>query len=450
MGSGCSGNNINGYFGTPIPDKGVKYTGPSIPALDICTGDFLNEIEAIIFAKLLEFMEGKGIQVPEINLNECPFIQEFITCCSEDKSLEKLFTILFKAICSLKTDLTSLEDRVDEVLNITFNLRCLTVSNPTIGNVINEIIREFCLLKTRVEVLEATVIDLQRQIDELTLSITETITDLINSIIDTRIGNYLLNHIFSCNGFGLYKTGSGSTATLQFNGMVPPMCPIPYVGPLSNFDNTGIGLYDKGYCGWFICNGLNNTPDMRGYTFASATTGVTGGGLDAKVSPFPTNYLEKVGEQKVVLTTAELPSSTSSTGGLELPIVYETNGKIPVPGCKFSTVTSPWSGGGPRTYQSDGAISIYNPGNNMDLDITPLCGSPISVRDYPIPSNIPDYHGTYEYGITKGYRPNAYWEKKFGVPRTAKISAGSSTSGENQPHENRQATYHGVWIMRFH
>ena len=194
MGSGCSGNNINGYFGTPIPDKGVKYTGPSIPALDICTGDFLNEIEAIIFAKLLEFMEGKGIQVPEINLNECPFIQEFITCCSEDKSLEKLFTILFKAICSLKTDLTSLEDRVDEVLNITFNLRCLTVSNPTIGNVINEIIREFCLLKTRVEVLEATVIDLQRQIDELTLSITETITDLhkslnLNELIMTGVFN---------------------------------------------------------------------------------------------------------------------------------------------------------------------------------------------------------------------------------------------------------------------
>ena len=437
MGSGCSGNNINGYFGTPIPDKGVKYTGPSIPALDICTGDFLNEIEAIIFAKLLEFMEGKGIQVPEINLNECPFIQEFITCCSEDKSLEKLFTILFKAICSLKTDLTSLEDRVDEVLNITFNLRCLTVSNPTIGNVINEIIREFCLLKTRVEVLEATVIDLQRQIDELTLSITETITDLINSIIDTRIGNYLLNHIFSCNGFGLYKTGSGSTATLQFNGMVPPMCPIPYVGPLSNFDNTGIGLYDKGYCGWFICNGLNNTPDMRGYTFASATTGVTGGGLDAKVSPFPTNYLEKVGEQKVVLTTAELPSTGTSSGSLTLPAVYETNNQL-------YSASVPGDGG---TYRMAGGVGAATNYKDLARPNPSKAGPQYNFTATPEPP-LSSSQGTFEFGLVKGYRPSAFWESK-GAVRTVTVGSTGSGGGENQPHENRQATYHGVWIMRF-
>lgn len=428
MGSGCSGNNINGYFGTPIPDKGVKYTGPSIPALNICTGNFLNEIEAIIFAKLLEFMEGKGIQVPEINLNECPFIQEFITCCSEDKSLEKLFTILFKAICSLKTDLTSLEDRVDEVLNITFNLRCLTVSNPTIGNVINEIIREFCLLKTRVEVLEATVIDLQKQIDELALSITETITDLINSIIDTRIGNYLLNHIFSCKGFGLTKSGTGATATLQFNGMVPPMCPIPYVGSLSNFDNTGIGLYEKGYCGWFICNGLNNTPDMRGYTFASATTGVTGLGLDAKVSPFPTNYLEKVGEQKHTLVAAELPSTSSSAGSIALPVVYANGETVGTAGNDGSTSSLSFTRYRGIAY-SGGTGNFY----------------------YSKPAVAPStYQGTYEYGITFGYRPSTYFESA-GAIRTRTISVGSSGSaGSDTPHENRQPTFHGVWIMRFH
>lgn len=424
MGSGCSGNNINGYFGTPIPDKGVMYTGPSIPALDICQNDYLNEIEAVIFAKLLDFMVGKGIQVPEINLEECPFIQEFITCCSEDKSLEKLFTILFKAVCSLKSDLTDLEDKVNEVLNLTFNLRCLTVSNPSIGNVINEIIREFCLLKTRVEILETTVIDLQRQIDELSVSILEELTELINSIIDTRIGNYLLNHVFSCGGFGLSKTGSGSTATLQFNGMVPPYCPIPYVGALSNFDNTGAGLANKGYCGWFICNGLNNTPDMRGYTFASATTGVTGGGLDAKVSPFPTNYLDKVGEQKVVLTTAQLPSSTSGSGGISLPVVY-------APTSTGQSAKSPYStsASGFLTYKGIDGL-------NFNFNVTPN-------------STAAQEQGTFEYGLTYGARPTTFWEGK-GAVRTKTISAGSSsTGGENQPHENRQATYHGVWIMRF-
>jgi len=387
MGSGCNNSNNNGFFGTPIPDKGVMYTGPAIPALDICTGDYLSELTAIILQKLLDFMVGKGIQVPEVNLEECPFIQEFITCCSTDKSLEKLFTILFKAICSLKTDLTSLEDKIDEVLNITFNLRCLTVSNPTIGNVINEIIREFCLLKTRVEVLEATVIDLQRQIDELSVSIVTEITDLVNSIIDTRIGNYLLNHIFSCGGFGLSKTGTGSTATLQFNGMVPPLCPIPYVGALSNFDNTGAGLSEKGYCGWFICNGQNSTPDMRGYTFASATTGVTGLGLDSRVSPNPTNYLDKVGEQKVVLTLSQLPSGSGTGSGVH-------NHKLKIP-TQFKYIADTPSGGS--------SLQILTPGGSLTHEFT---------------------------------------------TENATVTGGS-TGGENQPHENRQPTYHGVWIMRF-
>lgn len=376
MGSGCNNSNNNGFFGTPIPDKGVMYTGPAIPALDICTGDYLSELTAIILQKLLDFMVGKGIQVPEVNLEECPFIQEFITCCSTDKSLEKLFTILFKAICSLKTDLTSLEDKVDEILNITFNLRCLTVSNPTIGNVINEIIREFCLLKTRVEILETTVIDLQRQIDEISVSILTEITDLVNSIIDTRTGNYLLNHVFSCGGYGLSKTGSGSTATLQFNGMVPPYCPIPYIGGLDNFDNTGAGIAEEGYCGWFICNGLNNTPDMRGYTFASATTGVTGLGLDAKVSPFPTNYLDKLGEQKIALSASDLPRHSHSF--------------------KY------------------GVASVDEKAEKRGIAV---------IRHNP------PYQSEDKYDM---------------VQPTGTIAEGSS-----KILENRQATYHGVWIMRF-
>ena len=354
-------------------------------------------------------MVGKGIQVPEVNLEECPFIQEFITCCSEDKSLEKLFTILFKAVCSLKSDLTDLEDRVDEILNITFNLRCLSVSNPTIGNVINEIIREFCLLKTRVEVLEATVIDLQRQIDELSVSILEELTELINSIIDTRIGNYLLNHVFSCGGFGLSKTGSGSTATLQFNGMVPPYCPIPYVGALSNFDNTGAGLANKGYCGWFICNGLNNTPDMRGYTFASATTGVTGGGLDAKVSPFPTNYLDKVGEQKVVLTTAQLPSISLTGGSSHQHKVRAMVQRM------TSYVYGAGTGTGPFGPVGSGGSPVYSTQTTL-----------LNPTDATTPGATVVEVNTTSAGFGSG-----------------------ATSGENQPHENRQATYHGVWIMRF-
>lgn len=430
MGSGCNGNNINGYFGTPLPDKGVMYTGPAIPALGICTGDYLNEIEAIILQKLLDFMIGKGITVPEINLEECPFIQEFVLCCAEDKSLARLFDILFKAVCSLKADLTTLEERVNEVLNITFNLRCLTVSNPTIGNVINEIIREFCLLKTRVEVLEATVIDLQNQIDTITGSLTEIITELINEIVDERIGNYLLNHIFSCNGFGLNKSGTGSTATLQFNGMVPPYCPIPYVGPLSNFDNTGIGIPDKGFCGWFICNGLNGTVDMRGYTFASATTNVTGGSLDAKVSPFPTNMGDKVGEQMVVITTANLPSSSGSgsSGSIQLPVVYGKSG-----GNDAANPTSTSS----TAYLQYAGLSQAPGSGPFNFTDSPVSGSNMAT-------------GTYEYGLTYGARPPVYWESK-GVVRTKTIvtGGGSSSGGSDTPQENRQATYHGVWIIRF-
>jgi len=422
MGSGCDNSKMNGYFGTPIPDKGIKYTGPAIPALGICTGDFLNELEAIILAKLLDFMEGKGINIPDINLEECPFIQEFVLCCAQDKSLTRLLDILFKAVCSLKSDLTVLEDRVNEILNITFNMRCLTVSVPTIGNVINEIIREFCLLKTRVEVIEATLIDLQTQIDNIANSLTETITELINSIVDERIGNYLLNNVFSCNGFGLSKSGTGATAQLQFNGMVPPMCPIPYLGSLTNFDNTGAGLPNKGYCGWFICNGLNSTPDMRGYTFASATTNVTGNALDARVSSYPTNMGDKNGEQKHILITSELPSSGSGSGSTDIPVVYGANGSYHanVPNSTSTTAFLSYKG-------IDGAAFTLSTSPN---------------------STAAQEQGTFDYGLTYGARPPLFWEGK-GAVRTKTISSGSGGSGSDAPHENRQPTVYGVWIMRF-
>jgi microcystin-dependent protein len=95
---------------------------------------------------------------------------------------------------------------------------------------------------------------------------------------------------------------------LQLKGRVVPKGSIlPYHGPLTSFDNTGMGSSDM--LGWAICNGNNSTPDLRGLTVMGATN-VPDSGASALYAGVAsaTNVGDLVGEEQTILTEDQLPA----------------------------------------------------------------------------------------------------------------------------------------------
>lgn len=74
------------------------------------------------------------------------------------------------------------------------------------------------------------------------------------------------------------------------------------------FDNTGLGINMK--LGWALCNGLNGTPDYRGFLTASATNVPASGAspLNAVLSSITNNPGDTAGFNKQSLVQANLPN----------------------------------------------------------------------------------------------------------------------------------------------
>lgn len=303
MGTGCKDCNNNSWNKPTTPDTQISYTGDPIPELGICTGDLLSEIEAVLLDKVLEFMEGNEIIMSSLTLTQCNYIRQFIQAGNDDKSLINTIDIILKAICQLNADITSVKNNVSTITDAVYDLKCLTVSSPTVNNIIQALIDENCIQRDAIN-------NLFNDINNPTLS--PSLESQIKEIVNQKV----LSILTSCGSsggytYGMSKTLSGDATSVRIEAMVPPYCPIPCFAGLDNFDSTGKGL--GGFCGWYICNGLNGTPDMRGYTF-SGMTNAPGGTLDDRVNPsvlgdpqYASNTYDKKGEVAIKLVDSNLP-----------------------------------------------------------------------------------------------------------------------------------------------
>jgi len=248
MGHGCNSSCSN-YFEKQIPDTGVKYTGPAIPALGICTGDYLSEVDAVILQKLVDYSTGVGISIPSIDLTQgaCAVLfADCIGCCNSCTDLPCLLACYKTAICTLYTDVTTIQAEIGPLLS-GYATGCLPgVDNTSlVSQVIQVLINQYCILNAQVQALQITV-------------------DNLSSGLGNTIGNFLLGHITTCSGTqNVIKTGAGSTASIQFQGFVPVGAVIPYAGNLSNFSG-GVGIPGTPMCGWNVANGQNLTVNMMG------------------------------------------------------------------------------------------------------------------------------------------------------------------------------------------
>ncbi len=122
---------------------------------------------------------------------------------------------------------------------------------------------------------------------------------------------------FNASGTGLFDwdhivknpLARNTEAIFGLQGLKPGMI-VDFYGQLTNFDATGMGIGDM--IGFALCNGQNNTPDLRGrVTVGLADPSTPNGNTEANLS----EYFEignHGGERSVGLTTSQLPKHTPS------------------------------------------------------------------------------------------------------------------------------------------
>ena len=271
-----------------VSDTCIKYTGVSIPLLEIVRGDSLLIVENKLSTFLLSALDGTGI-VPYINpASLCALISSFLPV-SGTISLVNIVDALNKSICSLQTQITATNENITTIsnilttLNANYTIGCLTgvTASSDTHDIVQAAITKLCSVSS--------------DLDALTLNVSTNYISISN--IDSYIAAYLAAH---------------PSSTYEYSKMVPNTA-IPYFGSLSYFDGTGkgTGTWDKIY----LCNGNNSTPDMRGRVPVGTTTQMLGGVFDAQVNPGISGNPEytigtKGGTNNIVLDVTQIPSHT--------------------------------------------------------------------------------------------------------------------------------------------
>ena len=262
--------------GIITPDKCVQYTGEDIPLLGICQGDSLFEVEEIILSTLLTLMDGTGTTIT--GLTSCPLVENILLL--QTPTVPVLFQTTFTALCSLQTQV----DAINVIVNAgyAFNVSCLTGVTGT---------------SSRDQILQATI--------------TKTCSN------DARLTAIEADYVKASNLCTLVQACITGTPSTEYNLRMIPYVVYPYVGSLSNFDNTGKGLTSANFTRVYLMNGLNGTQDWRGRSPIGTVQNVPGGTLDTAVDPtLPgnagTNYTlnQKVGASSVTLTIPQIPAHT--------------------------------------------------------------------------------------------------------------------------------------------
>jgi hypothetical protein len=318
MGSGC-----NSFNGTSNPcaqiysSDCVKYQGDPVPALGICTGDTITEVEETIINQLLSMLDGTGITLTQVTLDNCPYLLNLFT--GKSKTISNLIQLLIDTNCTYKTLIDQLFVRT-QPSTYQYDTMCLpTITNPSTETILQAVISELCSLET-------------------------TVQNIVNNsgsttIIDNQINTALSSLITSNGNRGINKIVSSSGATsYNFTALCPPNTGMPYFGSLNLFDSSGKGLSGTSMEGWYLCNGNNGTIDMRGFVPVGSIQGVPGGALDPLVDPIANgdnsmNYSlgQSGGAARVKVTKNELPNYTITgivSGGVVSIPMYKKWGRF--------------------------------------------------------------------------------------------------------------------------
>jgi microcystin-dependent protein len=292
-------------------DKCVRYTGADIPELGIQNGDTLLFVEQTLAQFIISALDGSGIK-PSIDPSIiCSVVSANLPTCGEFNTTD-LTTAVIKSICDLQAGITANAVSITEInaelatLNAPYSVpACIqgTVDNTDTHSVLQALLSNFCAL----------VISLPNTYVPLTGP------NNINDIINQELEN----------------VGLIGGSTKQYTKMVPyvayPWFPLP--GLLANFSGTGAGNPGSEYEYVYFCNGLNNTPDLRGRVLAGVTNGMQGNTLPADVNPsnsFNPNYTQGVsfGTNYVILGEDQMPAHSHTAISTAQPHFHDMPGNM--------------------------------------------------------------------------------------------------------------------------
>lgn len=222
----------------------VTWQGKEYEDLNICLGRSLSYVNNIILDKITDLLKGKGIILEDLTISDCQYIQDLLGV--KEKNLLNILDVYKQAICNLKESQDITQEQLNSFTNIAgYTLKCITNQDPcgdplTFKSLIQAIIDKVCALNTQLENIAESLLD----------------------VVEEGAGNFLINGaITSCGGNGFKTSGTGASAVVTFQALVPPNCPIIYTGSTQFFNANGVGLPNTPFCGWFLCNGANNTPN---------------------------------------------------------------------------------------------------------------------------------------------------------------------------------------------
>lgn len=224
----------------------VKSMADPVTELDICLNDSLTYILNIVLTKIKDFLKGKGIifDNTDLTFSDCQYLLDILG--ADEKNLINVLNAYKQAICELKENQDLQAADIEAFTDVTlYTLGCLPALDPCgdpydFKTLIQAIITKLCALDAQFESLAENLLD----------------------AIEEGTGNFLIGGaITSCGNNGISFSGTGASAVVTFQALVPPRCPIIFTGStVGNFDGSGIGLPNTAYCGWYLCNGSNGTP----------------------------------------------------------------------------------------------------------------------------------------------------------------------------------------------
>lgn len=219
-----------------LPAGCITWNGPNFPSLGIVTNQVLSETVFIIAKKVCAITNSLDLS----NLDLSCLI-DLCEDCQVDKSLKNVLQLLLDNQCTLKELIDAINGGISETTTLLVNMKCLKKYDEfeneipqDLNQSLQSIVNQICDNTDAIETLQATVIDLQNQIDDIDVSPTTTEVNVATCIASSRPVSQALVQV--ANNYCSYKEDVGSTEDIQEAISRQPIGSNALLGAISGWD----------------------------------------------------------------------------------------------------------------------------------------------------------------------------------------------------------------------
>jgi hypothetical protein len=220
--------NQNNNGNVNLTGKAVKWDGPNIPCLDLCTGDTVTTVVYKIGQRVCELVTS----YEELEDLDFQCILDYCTSCPKDYSIKAIIQLLLDNDCKIQDLITGLENQINNINNagivLSLNLKCIEdelllicrdITTYTINDLLQCFINIICDHETSIQAQATRILTLEQLIcslQDIVVNGEYNEPDLTNACING--GTPTEHHIFT----GLLadevcdiRTDLGTTAEVQ-------------------------------------------------------------------------------------------------------------------------------------------------------------------------------------------------------------------------------------------